>query len=154
MTDRLQDATLRMRGGDWAAMALVACVVGLYCAGELRDIKLCQLTFEQRDGASAPAWVRGVLFALIALRQYAFLPNVVHIVAMLVIHRGSDAISICFNALAVLFLLGDATPAGGGHSTPSVFDSGLVLEILVFCGISRPGRELKFTGLTQNLGQL
>ena len=71
MTDKLQDATLRMRGGDWAAMALVACVVGLYCAGELRDIKLCQLTFEQRDGASAPAWVRGVLFVLIALRQYS-----------------------------------------------------------------------------------
>eukprot|EP01048_Picozoa_sp_COSAG05_P000126 COSAG05_NODE_3_length_51333_cov_129.132080_26_plen_509_part_00 len=105
MQQRMQDATNRMRGGDWAAMVLVACVVGLYCAGELRDIKLCQLTFEQRDGHSAPGWIRAVLFVLVALRQYSFLPNVVHIVAMLIMHRGSDAISICFNALAVLFLL-------------------------------------------------
>jgi hypothetical protein len=105
MSERMKDATTRMRGGDWAAMVLVACVVGLYCAGELRDIKLCQLTFEQRNGPESPGWVRAVLFILIALRQYAFLPMVTHIVAMLVMHRGSDAISICFNALAVLFLL-------------------------------------------------
>jgi hypothetical protein len=41
----------------------------------------------------------------LVVRWQTFLPNVVHIVAMLVLHRGSDAISICFNALAVLFLL-------------------------------------------------
>lgn len=105
MGNRMQDAVNRMRGGDWAAMILVAAVVGLYCAGELRDIKLCQLTFEQRNGPSSPVWVRAVLFCLVALRQYSFLPNVIHIVAMLIMHRGSDAISICFNALAVLFLL-------------------------------------------------
>ena len=57
------------------------------------------------NGPESPGWVRAVLFILIALRQYAFLPMVTHIVAMLVMHRGSDAISICFNALAVLFLL-------------------------------------------------
>jgi hypothetical protein len=51
-------------------MVLVACVVGLYCAGELRDIKLCQLTFEQRNGPASAGWVRAVLFVLIALRQY------------------------------------------------------------------------------------
>ena len=105
MPDRLTDATRRMRGGDWGALLLVAGVVGLYCAGELRDIKLCQITFEQRNGAGAPLWVRGLLFMLIAVRQYTFLPYLVHIVAMLVMHRGSDAISICFNAVAVLFLL-------------------------------------------------
>jgi hypothetical protein len=70
-------------------------------------------------------------------RPGQFLPNVVHIVAMLVIHRGSDAISICFNALAVLFLLGDTAPAGGGRSTPSVFDSGLILEkFSVLCNLA------------------
>ena len=105
MGDTLMGATSRMRGGDWATLVLVASVVGLYCAGELRDIKLCQLTFQQRDGRHAPGWVRGVLFVLVALRQYAFLPWLIHIVSMLVMHRGSDAINICFNALAVLFLL-------------------------------------------------
>jgi hypothetical protein len=105
MPDRLTDATKRMRGGDWGALILVAGVVGLYSAGELRDIKLCQITFAQRGGANAPMWVRSLLFVLIAVRQYTFLPYLVHIVAMLVMHRGSDAISICFNAVAVLFLL-------------------------------------------------
>ena len=105
MRMRFNAATNRMCGGDWAALILVASVVGLYVAGELRDIKLCQITFETRDGSSAPAWVQAALLALGAWRQFAFLGMLTHIVAMLVLHRGSDAISICFNGVAVLFLL-------------------------------------------------
>lgn len=33
---QFEDATRRMHGGDWCALLLVSCVVGLYCAGELR----------------------------------------------------------------------------------------------------------------------
>ena len=70
---------------------------GLYVAGEVRDIKLCEITFESRNGSSAPVWVQAALFILGSWRQYAFLGMLAHIVAMLVLHRGSDAISICFN---------------------------------------------------------
>lgn len=105
MQDRFRHATDRMFGGDWAAFLLVALVVGLYCAGELRDVKLCQITFENRGGRDAPIWIQGAMLLLGAIRQYCFLPVLCHIVAMLVLHRGSDAISICFNGVAVLFLL-------------------------------------------------
>jgi hypothetical protein len=90
-----------MFGGDWAAFLLVALVVGLYCVGEL-----CQITFENRGGRDAPIWIQSAMLILGAIRQYCFLPVLCRIVAMLVLHRGSDAISICFNGVAVLFLLG------------------------------------------------
>jgi hypothetical protein len=97
LKQRFNAATDRMFGGDWAALILVSSVFGLYVAGEVRDIKLCEITFESRNGSSAPVWVQAALFILGSWRQYAFLGMLAHIVAMLVLHRGSDAISICFN---------------------------------------------------------
>ena len=103
--DHLRNATNRMYGGDWVAVILVSFVVGLYCAGELRDIKLCEITFAAHGGADASPWVRRYMFTLLAVRTYAFIPVLVHVAAMLVLHRGSDAISVCFNGVAILFLL-------------------------------------------------
>ena len=40
MVEQFHDAYNRMHGGDWCALLLVSGVVGLYCAGELRDIKV------------------------------------------------------------------------------------------------------------------
>ena len=97
LKQRFNAATDRMFGGDWAALILVSSVFGLYVAGEVRDIKLCEITFESHNGPSAPVWVQAALFILGSWRQYAFLGMLAHIVAMLVLHRGSDAISICFN---------------------------------------------------------
>ena len=86
-----------MRGTDTATLLFVSALVGLSISNELRDIKLCEITFESRNGPSAPVWVQAALFILGSWRQYAFLGMLAHIVAMLVLHRGSDAISICFN---------------------------------------------------------
>ena len=107
----IHDAVSIMRSVDWLALVLVSLVVGLNIASELEDIKLCQFLAQQRGGesesslAASPAWVRPALFMLAAARQFGFLPMVSQSIPALVMWRGSDALSICFNGLAVLFLL-------------------------------------------------
>ena len=58
--------------------------------------------------ASARAGIRpaALLFqrALATLRRYTFLPMLVAVVPAVVVFRGGDALSICFNTVAVLFL--------------------------------------------------
>lgn len=107
----IHDAVSIMRSVDWLALLLVSLVVGLSIASELEDIKLCQFLAQQRGRESesssnaSPSWVRSVLFILAAARQFGFLPIVLQTIPALVMWRGSDALSICFNGLAVLFLL-------------------------------------------------
>jgi hypothetical protein len=103
-----------MRGSDWLALVLSSFSVGLKIAAEIRDITLCQLLVEQKlqqqaDNQQPPVrWqpvLRPVLFALAAFRHFGLLPLMAATVPYLVLWRGSAALEICFNAVAVLFLL-------------------------------------------------
>ena len=98
------DSIDRMRPGDYMAVFLVAMLVALCCAGELRDIKLCEIEV-RRHGAAAPAWVRRAVVVLSAARQFALVPLVITSVPYVLFYRGSDALSLCFNAVAILFVL-------------------------------------------------
>lgn len=100
------DSFATMRPQDWFASVVVSLVVGLSVAAEAQDIKLCQLMVQQRSKANAvPGWATSGLFVLAAARQFGLTFTVILSVASLVTWRGSDAINVCFNAIAVLFIL-------------------------------------------------
>jgi hypothetical protein len=80
-------------------------VVGLSIVGELKDIELCLLAIERiPEGALSWKWVSALSFCL-ELRRFAFLPAMLNSVATLVIMRGGDALSVCFNTVAIIFLV-------------------------------------------------
>ena len=81
-------------------------MVGLSIASEIQDIKLCQFVVQQRGSADeVPGWARSGLFVLAAARQFGLVLVVLLAIASLVTWRGSDAISVCFNAIAILFIM-------------------------------------------------
>lgn len=94
------DAIDRMRYPDMAALLLIAHVIGLVAAIELRDIKLVQLAVARR-ASSTSGWITLSLFVISATRQFALLPALSAVVPWMLLFRGSDAMSICFNAVAV-----------------------------------------------------
>eukprot|EP01044_Picomonas_judraskeda_P012008 COSAG03_NODE_1685_length_3648_cov_226.387997_2_plen_399_part_00 len=93
----LMDSIDRMRPGDHTAVFLVAMLVGLACAGEIREIKLCEIEVRRR-GTESPVWVQRAVFVLSAARQFALIPLVVASVPYVLFYRGSDSLSLCFNA--------------------------------------------------------
>lgn len=68
-----------------------------------QDIKLCSIAIEHAGDRITPAW-RFALSLLGGVRHWVFLPILVMAVPLLVMYRGGDALSVCFNAVAVLFL--------------------------------------------------
>jgi hypothetical protein len=99
------DALAVMRGGDYLALVLVSGLVGIYVAAEWADIKFSEIVVSQRSTEQDPAWLRAVFKAVSGLRQFGFLPLLVATVPQLVAHRGSSSIEICFNGVAVIFLM-------------------------------------------------
>ena len=102
----------RMRGNDYVALLIVSFVVGLYASGEYADIKLCDFLAEQRlavaaetTGTTAPRWIYRVFWTLQSTRQFGFLLLLTASVPQLVAHRGSASLEICFNGVAILFLM-------------------------------------------------
>lgn len=104
-TDAVLNSLSLMRGGDFLALALVAIVVGLCASAEWADIKLSEVLITQRHTAEDPAWVKPFFVAVSGLRQFGFLPLLTATVPQLVAHRGSTSIDICFNGVAILFLM-------------------------------------------------
>jgi hypothetical protein len=88
---------------DWAAMFFSTVVVGFAVARELQDIHLCALTVT-RASAKAQSGVRCAVTFLNGVRRWVFLPNLLVDIAPLVWMQGADALSVCFNTVAVLFL--------------------------------------------------
>jgi hypothetical protein len=94
-----------MRGGDIAALLLVAIVVDLSVSGEWSAIKVCHILGEQRKSHTAPRWLRGCSRVLAILRQFGFMSLLTAIVPQLVAHRGSASIEIFSNGVAIIVLL-------------------------------------------------
>jgi hypothetical protein len=88
---------------DWAALFFSSVVVGFAVARELQDIELCALTVT-RASAKAQSRVRCAVTLLNGVRRWVFLPNLLVTIAPLVWMQGADALSVCFNTVAVLFL--------------------------------------------------
>ena len=91
-----------MSSSDWASLILAGGLVGLTIVGELKDIELCNLSLHK---ASDPGlrW-RIALHLLSGARHWFFLPALATTMPTLVLWRGSDAMSICMNTVAMMFL--------------------------------------------------
>ena len=68
-----------------------------------QDIELCATAIRHAGDRIAPAY-RFVLSLLGGMRRWTFLPTLVAAAPMLVLFKGGDALSVCFNTVAVLFL--------------------------------------------------
>ena len=68
-----------------------------------QDIMLCSIAITQ----AGDQLNRGFRFSLTLLgdvRRWVFLPTLVALVPFLVLVKGGDALSVCFNTIAILFL--------------------------------------------------
>ncbi len=87
---------------DWSTLLLASTFLALASVGELKDTYLCTVAVDQSDTLSS-TWRRS-FHLLSGLRQYVFLPSVLSAVSGLVAVGGGDALSVCLNTIAVLFL--------------------------------------------------
>ena len=89
---------------DWITTAIVGALMGLSIAGEDKDIHLCLLALDHGRSNASIAWqvaIRG----LCAMRRWIVLPGLMASVLMLITIQGGDALNVCLNAVAVLFLV-------------------------------------------------
>jgi hypothetical protein len=68
-----------------------------------QDIELCATAIRHAGDRIAPAY-RFALSLLGGIRRWTFLPTLVAAAPVLVLIKGGDALSVCFNTVAVLFL--------------------------------------------------
>jgi hypothetical protein len=68
-----------------------------------QDIELCDMAIRHAGDRIAPSW-RAALLVLGGVRRWLFLPTLVMVIPMLVMYKGGDALNVCFNSVAVLFL--------------------------------------------------
>ena len=88
---------------DWLTLAFASTMVAFKLSGELTDIELCRLAVAHgRDGLSS-TW-RIALQLIAYLRRWYFLPTVLVCITVMVRFRGGDAMSVCLNAIGVIFL--------------------------------------------------
>ncbi len=87
---------------DVATLIVSAFVVAFSVVGELKDIRLCSLAISH-NADLAKTWIVALRF-LGTVRQFVFLPLLMLTVPYLVVLKGGDALSICMNSVAVLFL--------------------------------------------------
>jgi hypothetical protein len=101
---KTQDNLAGIRIGDCIAIIATAFVLGIAVATEIKEITMCRKLRQHRsDGVG-----RGWLFALTTLdflRQFVLLPTMAVLLVKLVLFIGSDALNVCLNALAMIFVL-------------------------------------------------
>eukprot|EP01043_Picozoa_sp_COSAG02_P016893 COSAG02_NODE_753_length_17610_cov_23.119753_17_plen_480_part_00 len=88
---------------DHVALAFAAFIVAFTVVGELKDIELCSMAVAHAGERLSKGW-RLALGFLLGMRRWVFLPILVMTVPILVLLKGGDALSICFNTVAILFL--------------------------------------------------
>ena len=88
---------------DDAALVFAAFIVAFTVVGELKDIQLCSIAIAHADDKLSKGW-RIALSFLLGIRRWVFLPSLVATVPNLVLLKGGDALSVCLNTVAILFL--------------------------------------------------
>lgn len=86
---------------DVIALFFATVFIGIGIVGELNDIILCNVAIETLELSSN--W-NASLRALGVVRRFTFLPVLVMTVPVLVMHHGGDALTVCLNTVALLFL--------------------------------------------------
>ena len=89
---------------DLAALLFSSFIVAFQVVGELKDITLCRFAVLDAGDRLSSGW-RASLLCLGFVRRWVFLVVLVTTVPMLVVQQGGDALSICFNSIAILFMM-------------------------------------------------
>ena len=87
---------------DYTATFLASVIISLTGIGEMRDIELCNIAIGEAEGVLPAVWKIGLVLIGV-LRRWAFLPSLYSCIVALVM-LGGEALSVCFNTIAVLFL--------------------------------------------------
>lgn len=96
------DALAAMGFLDNAAFVLAMVMVVCTIIGE-KDIELCTLAIQQAGEKISTGWVRA-LTLIGGARRWAFLPILCMNIPTLIVHGGGDALSVCMNTVAILFM--------------------------------------------------
>jgi hypothetical protein len=100
--DLIFDSVDAMGPLDWTALVFASYIVGQTIVGELKDMLLCQIAIERLGDKLGP-WRHPIIIGIF-MRRTLFLPVMLGTVAMLVVFRGGDSLSVCFNTVAILFM--------------------------------------------------
>lgn len=87
-----------MRPVDWIALVFSSYMVGLTVAGEVKDIRVCEIARERAGDAIAPQWRRALILTNGA-RRWIFLCAFGWIIPNLVALKGGDALNSQFPLL-------------------------------------------------------
>ena len=102
--DGLAAANLAAMGPlDDIALVFASFIVAFTVVGELKDIELCSMAVAHAGDKLSKGW-RLALGFLLWMRRWVFLPALVMDVPMLVLLKGGDALSVCLNTVAILFM--------------------------------------------------
>jgi hypothetical protein len=102
-TGRISSNISAMSKVDFIALAFATFIVACKVVGELKDIELCALSVAHAGAELSRGW-RLALMLLGGVRRRMFLPMLVTTVPVLVMLKGGDALSVCFNTVAILFM--------------------------------------------------
>ena len=117
VADEMQESLLRMHFTDLVTMILCVIIVTYEISTEVRESTICRISrrrlFEEakkRDGPNSNyRWWLTVAFTCLTIVHYGrriILPAMlIFDSALLLLFHGSDATSICFNSLGLLFVL-------------------------------------------------
>ena len=93
---------------DLITLYFATLVISLHVVSELKGIELCALAIKHADecldGSRDLGQYGNALLFINGLRRWVFLPTLVATVPILVGFKGGDALSVCMNTVAVLFL--------------------------------------------------
>ena len=102
-SSKAADSVDTMGFADDLALAFAAMVTGLATVGEMKDIELCMIATTKAGDRLASTWRCG-LHVVSFLRRRVFILNVLNSACILVLFHGSDALSVCMNTVAILFI--------------------------------------------------
>ena len=88
---------------DNVALVFAAFVVAFTVVGELKDIELCSMAVAHAGDKLSKGW-RLALGFLLWMRRWVFLQGLMLNVPVLVVMKGGDALSVCLNTVAILFM--------------------------------------------------
>jgi hypothetical protein len=91
-----------MSSPDIMVFVVVSYIVALTIVAEVRDVQLCRLALSR--GADLNMGWRVAFGMLNGARRWVFAPGLISVIGMLVGYRGGDALNLCLNAVAVLFV--------------------------------------------------
>jgi hypothetical protein len=99
----VDDNLAAMGPADNITLVFAAFIVAFTVVGELKDIELCSMAVAHAGDKLSKGWWLALRFVL-WMRRWVFLPILVVNVPFLVLYKGGDALSVCLNTVAILFL--------------------------------------------------